>query len=299
MNQGEINIYEIISIISRKKFKVISITSVFILLSLILAFSLPNKYSSYALLAPSDDDSSSDMLGQLGGFASLAGLNLDETANKTDEAIERIQSFEFFKTYILNEAMLVDLMAAKNWNPSNKQVIYNSYKYDASSGKWKRKSFIPFASISKKPSAQEAYKYYKNMLSITQNSKTGFTELSVTHFSPYVAKRWCDSIITEINKSMREEERIRVQKSIDFLKEEYKNSNYKELKVTASSLVEEQMKSLMFVEASESFVFKVIDSPIVSEFKSSPKRLIILIAGLILGLLTSSSVILFNHYRQN
>ena len=39
------------------------------------------------------------------------------------------------------------------------------------------------------------------------------------------------------------------------------------------------MKSLMYVEASESFIFKVIDSPIVSEFKSSPKRSLIMIAG--------------------
>ena len=299
MNQGEINIYEIISIINRKKFIIFSITSIFVILSLIYAFSTPNKYSSHALLAPSDDSNSSEMLGQLGGFANLAGLSLDESGDKTDEAIERIKSFEFFKEYILNESVLVDLMAAKGWNSSDKKVIYDSNKYDLKSGKWVRKSFIPFTSIPNKPSTQEAYKYFKNMLFVSQNSSTGFTELSVTHFSPHVAQRWCENIIININKSMREEERLRVQNSIDFLNEQYKNSNYKELKVAASSLVEEQMKSLMFVEASESFVFKVIDSPIVSEFKSSPKRLIILIAGFIFGLLTSSSVILFNHYKQN
>ena len=97
---------------------------------------------------------------------------------------------------------------------------------------------------------------------------------------------------------MREDERLRVQKSIDFLNDQYLDANYKEIKVAASSLIEEQMKSLMYVEASESFIFKVIDSPIVSEFKSSPKRSLIMIAGLIMGLITSFTIILYNHYRE-
>ena len=298
MNDKEIDIYEIISILYRKKNSILAISFLFVVISVFFAFSLPNKYSSFALLAPSADQNTNKMLGQMGGLASLAGISLDENSSKTEEAIERIQSYEFFEKFIFSEGMLVNLMASKSWDPNSKQVIYDSKKYNVNKREWVRKSPIPFTTISKKPSLQEAYKSYLKMLYISQDSKTGFTELSVTHYSPYVAQRWCRKVISEINRSMREDERLRVQKSIDFLNDQYLDANYKEIKVAASSLIEEQMKSLMYVEASESFIFKVIDSPIVSEFKSSPKRSLIMIAGLIMGLITSFTIILYNHYKE-
>tara|TARA_B100000989_G_scaffold138515_1_gene102989 strand:+ start:3457 stop:4356 length:900 start_codon:yes stop_codon:yes gene_type:complete len=298
MNDNEIDIYEIISVLYRKKISILAISLLFIIISLVIAFSVPNKYSSVALLAPSGDQNTNKMLGQMGGLASLASFTLDENSSKTEEAIERIQSFEFFEQFIFSEGMLLNLMASKGWDSNSKQVVYDSKKYDFSNRQWVRKSPIPFTAISKKPSLQEAYNSYLKMLYIAKDSRTGFTEISATHYSPYVAQRWCSKIISEINRSMREDERLRVQRSIDFLNDQYLDANYKEIKIAASSLIEEQMKSLMYVEASESFVFKVIDSPIVSEFKSSPKRSLILIAGFIMGLITSFIIILYSHYRN-
>ena len=53
------------------------------------------------------------------------------------------------------------------------------------------------------------------MLYISQDSKTGFTELSVTHYSPYVAQRWW-KVISEINRSMREDERLEFKNQLTF-----------------------------------------------------------------------------------
>ena len=123
MNDKEIDIYEIISILYRKKISILAISFLFVVISVFFAFSLPNKYSSFALLAPSGDQNTNKMLGQMGGLASLAGISLDENSSKTEEAIERIQSYEFFEKFIFSEGMLVNLMASKSWDPNSKQVI--------------------------------------------------------------------------------------------------------------------------------------------------------------------------------
>ena len=81
----ELDIIELISVILAGKTKIISITIAFAIFSAIYALSIPNQYKAVALLAPaqSDNSSLSGALDQLGGLASLAGVNLDN--NSTNE----------------------------------------------------------------------------------------------------------------------------------------------------------------------------------------------------------------------
>ena len=97
--------------------------------------------------------------------------------------------------------MLVNLMASKSWDPNSKQVIYDSKNTMLIKENGSENLYSFYYNL-KKPSLQEAYKSYLKMLYISQDSKTGFTELSVTHYSPYVAQRWCRKVISEINRSM-------------------------------------------------------------------------------------------------
>ena len=56
-----------------------------------------------------------------------------------------------------------------------------------------------------------------------------------------------------------------------------------------------EMKKLMMIEASDNYVFKVLDSPIVPERKFEPRRLVIVILGMILGFLLSIIISLTQH----
>ncbi|HAS23515.1 MAG TPA: LPS O-antigen length regulator, partial [Idiomarina loihiensis] len=75
----------------------------------------PNIYKSEATLAPTEEASGgglSQMAGQLGGLASLAGVNLGgKNADKTTIALEILKSRAFIKSFVEKYDILPELMA--------------------------------------------------------------------------------------------------------------------------------------------------------------------------------------------
>jgi|TARA_B110000908_G_scaffold8787_1_gene10852 LPS O-antigen subunit length determinant protein (WzzB/FepE family) len=296
----EINFGEILSILLNKKFFILALVLLSTSMSILYSFNLANIYTSSVLLAPADDNSKSSMLGQMSGLAGLAGVSLaDGSGDKSTEAIERVQTYEFFSNHFLPNILLEDLMAVSHWDPNKNSVIYDEDMFKSSEKKWIRKSYIPFIQISKTPSTQEAFNRYKNLLTIEQNKKTSFVKISINHESAHIAKEWTRLIVSSINKSMRDENRDKTTKSLEFLNNQYSQTNYKEIKQSIASLQEEQMKSLMLIEASKFYVFKVLDYPIAPEKKSSPKRSIFILFGIIAGLIIASFISIIQFYGFN
>ena len=110
------------------------------IISVIYALSLPNIYTSTALLVPSNEDESlSSRLDQYSSIASLTGMNIpNQSVPKSKEAIARIQSFEFFSNHFLPHIKLEDLLAYKEWIPQSNESVYDKEAFDQESGKWIR-----------------------------------------------------------------------------------------------------------------------------------------------------------------
>ena len=74
----EIDLRELFMVLWAGKIKMVAITAVFAVASVIYALSVPNQYKATALLAPAQSDGGglSGVLGQLGGLASLAGVSI-------------------------------------------------------------------------------------------------------------------------------------------------------------------------------------------------------------------------------
>ncbi|MFL2726065.1 MAG: LPS O-antigen length regulator, partial [Gammaproteobacteria bacterium] len=167
--------------------------------------------------------------------------------------------------------------------------------FNQKESKWVRKVSHPKKII---PSDQEAYEKYIDIMRITENKQTSFVTLSIDHESPIMAKNWVEIIIKNINQSMREEEEKKAQSSINFLNESAKLTNIQSLKDAISSLLESQMQILMLAASNDDYIFKIIDSPIAPEEKSSPRRALICIIGTLLGVALSLFITFFQYYRE-
>lgn len=287
----EINVRDLIKVLWDKKFFISSVTSLFAIIAIIYSLSLSNVYESQTILAPANDsDSSMGMLQQYSPMASLAGISLgsDTAKDKSLEAIARINSFDFFSEFILPEISLQDLMALKKWNSSSNTVEYDNNIFNSNKNIW----------IESIPSAQEAFARYKKIMSISQDRKTQFVNITITHKSPYIAQEWVSIIVRNINMSMRDNEKNKVKKSIDFLNNQAMAVKYEEVRQSITALQQEQIKSLMLIEASQEYIFKSISSPIAPEFKSGPPRSAIIIVITLLGLVLSLIIVLINHFNN-
>src|SRR6056300_302447 len=76
----EIDLLELWNILWKGKWLIIAITAVFAVGTVVYALSLPDIYRTDVLLSPAEDDGSPggglSGLGQLGGLASLAGVDI-------------------------------------------------------------------------------------------------------------------------------------------------------------------------------------------------------------------------------
>ncbi len=293
----EINLRELIRVLLEGKWIIVFFTAFVSTVAVIYSLLLPNIYESKALLVPAD--SSNNLTRSLGNYSDLAGLagipipsiNAEENSVK---ALEKISSLSFFESNILNNIFLPDLMAMKSWSPETNTIIYDENIYDTINNTWVRSYSYPKKQI---PSAQESFEVFKTKhLSLTEDKTSGFITLAIKHQSPFVAKKWVDLVINEVNSFYRQKDKSESEKAISYLNRQISIIGLSEIKQAIAQLLSEEIKKLTLIEANEYYVFDFIDPPAVMEKKSEPKRALICIISAILGGLLSIFLVLIKHY---
>lgn len=297
-----VSLLTLLSEIWAAKFLIIAITFVFAVSSVYYALSLPNVYKSSVLLSPVSSENGGSLGGlanQFGGLASLAGISLNSSSgDKTNLAIQVIKSRKFIQDFIEKHDLLVPLMATKDWDMLNDQLVYNESLYDINTNTWVREAIPPRES---KPSPWEAYKKFMERLIIAQNSETGMVTIELFHFSPIIAQQWLTLLVEEINLHIKQQEYKEAQDSIEYLREQLEKTNVASMQSIFYQLIEEQSKNMMLIEIRDEFVLKTIDPAVVPEEKAKPKRaLLVILLTMLGGILATLFVIgrvYFRHQR--
>ena len=286
-----IDLFDLIKSVFKDKILILVTTLITFILFLLISLTLDNKYQSTAIVAPAVETTNpSQSFQALSSIAGYTGLDISSDSNITIEAIERIQSLDFFSDHFLPYINLQDLVASNNWDPLSGKLEYDSSIFNEEKGLWVREVDYP---KTVKPSDQEAFKFYEDILSITYDNDTHFVELSIIFISPDIAKEWLDLIIKNINESLREIDRRTALNAISFLESQSKTTNLTELNEAISTLLEDQLKTLMLTSARKDYVFKIISSPVSPEMKSSPNRVLICIIGIFLGFMLGLFISIF------
>ena len=287
-----ISISDLINLLLQKKITILFVTFFSAMISVGTSLYLPNVYTSQSIIAPTViDNSISNSLGGYSSIAGLVGINIpNKSQNKSDEAIERIKSYDFFVEEFIPNIKFQDLVAYKRWDSASNEIIYKEKIYK--NNKWVISKKLGIPSI---PSEQEAFKVYKKLLNIVEDPQSTFVTIEISHVSPYIAKEWLELIINNINNYMREIDKEIAKNSVDFLQATAKETSISQIKTVISKLIENHVQTLTLVESNEYYIFRPISSPIVPEEKSGPLRALICIFGTMLGFLLSIFSIFFLH----
>ena len=181
---------------------------------------------------------------------------------------------------------LPDLVALKSWDAKTNTLNYHEDLYDITNKKW----------IGASPSDQSAFDLFRGYFSVSQDVKTGFVTVIVKHQSPYIAKAWLDDIISNINQTLRQDQKKRATLSIEYLNKQVANNSYTEVNQVLSALIQQETEKLMLIEANTDYVFKAIDPPFVAELKSEPSRTLIVLIGVLIGGILGILTALVRHY---
>ena len=297
-SNGEIDIQEIFSILIQGKKIISSITLFFFAIGIIYSLVLPNLYKSVALLAPVDNNQSaiSAAMGEYGGLAALAGITLPNSNKDSNsaKAVEMMSSLNFFDNNIMPKLFLPNLMAISSWSSETNKIFYDESIFDEKSNSWVRSFSHPKQLI---PSSQESFeKFKKKHFTITEDVSTGFITLSVKHQSPYIAKKWLEIVVEEINTFYRQKDKLKSEETIVYLNEQMLKTSLREIKEIIAELLQSQIQKLALIEANEDYVFEYIYPPAAMEEKSEPFRAVIITLFTFLGFALGATFILIRHY---
>lgn len=296
----EIDFRELWVVVWRGKWIITLLVSLFVVGSAVYALSLPNIYKSEALLVPAEENSGgglSALAGSFGGLASLAGVNVGSgQADKTTLAIEVLKSRKFITFFIKKYDLLVPVMAAKYWDRDKQSLVLDPKIYDASKNAWVRSAKPPRKS---EPSMQEAFSAFKRRLTVTQNKATGFVTVGLEFYSPSMARSWVDSLVKELNAEIKLRDVTEAKKSIRYLNNQLIKTAVADMKKVFYELIEEQSKIVMFAEVRDEYVFRTIDEAVTPELKAKPKRVLIVMLGILLGGMLGVSLVFLNHFVKN
>lgn len=271
---------DLFNILISARLFIVCVTLSITLIALLFIILLPNFYTSSALLkvSYSENNQSSSGLTAYSGLASLAGISLPTAQeDKGMVAIETIKSRSFLKKLITFDNVLINIVAAKSYDFEKDQIIYDEALYDINTNKW----------VNGEPTYLEAYEYYEEFMSISQNKATGFISLSYEHVSPKFSYEFISLIIKEINLLMKEKDIKESSDSLTFLEGLLEDTNNRNIKLQLNQIIENQLRTKMLSNIRDDYLLMPIDPPFIPEEKSSPRRSILSIMSLILGFILS------------
>ena len=294
----EIDLRELFAVLWAGKIKIIFITAIFAVASVIYALSVPNQYKATALLAPAQADGGglSGALGQLGGLASLAGVSLGGgKSGEAQIAQEIMKSWSYIEGFIADNNIAAEVYAAEGWSKGSNTLQIDGDVYDAELKKW----FVEDESGAiGPPSSWQLFEAFSQMLSVSEDKKSGLVSVSIEYYSPQIAKQWVDLYVQSVNRFMQQRQVDKVTRNINYLQEQIEKTSIAEMQEVFYTIIEEQTKNKMLAEASPDYVFVAVGPSMVPEQKSQPKRALIFILGALLGGMLSVLLVLIMHYAR-
>ena len=263
--EDDIDFGEIFDTLLSKKTLIVKIVSLFAISSIVISLLLPNKYTASVTLASGESQGASlsaSMGSQLGGLASLAGIDLGTSGGDSDAAIEIMQSWFFVEQFIEENEL--------------EEKLSDNGLFGGSG----------------RPTSYQLYEKFIEKVSLSQDKKTGFITLTLEDRSPTLAKELLELYVGSINEFMRLRKLEQVSKNMEYLQREISKTSIAEMKEIFFEIIKDQTKNQMLAEATKEYVFITINNSMVPEKKSSPKRAIIVIISTFLGFIFSIYYIL-------
>ncbi|MGB7905199.1 MAG: Wzz/FepE/Etk N-terminal domain-containing protein [Steroidobacteraceae bacterium] len=222
----------------RRRGWVIAGTLLAIALAVAYLFLAPRLYRAEAIVLPRESNGGAAGLmaqvGQLGGLASTLGINLAQGSKEEPLAVLRSKGFS---RRFLETRKLVQLVDESRWPR-------------------------PFRSIDESAAAEIDFAvehFMRNILSVSQDKKTGLVYVAVEWTDPDVAAEWANLIVLQLNEEMRHRSLEEADQNISYLRQQVEHTESVVLKQSAAKLLENELNKKMLAAGSVEFAFRVVD----------------------------------------
>jgi len=273
----EIDLLELLRAVFQYKWMFSGIVVFTTVLSIAVSFFITPVYRAEVLIVPAKYEGAGGLgglPGQLGGLTALVGVDLG--GGKGGGIVEYIETLKSraFTVRFIEEQDLLPILFAEKWSAEEEQWMVDSPE-DV-------------------PTLQDAFRIFKGLREIDHDKISGLITLSIDWTDRELAAHWANTLVARVNESLRQRAIVDAQNSLDYLKIELEKTNVVGLQQAIYRLIEKEINEIMLANVRDEYAFRIIDPAAVleEEDRISPKRKIIAVIGLLLGILIGCSAVL-------
>lgn len=262
---SEISFYQLIhTIASHWRLLVICIVGGLSTSVLVAIFSVPVYESKVVFtdVSNSRPSQSSGLLGQLGGIASLAGIDMGALDTSIGEAQGVLRSRNLLGQFISRND-LIPVIFPEDWNDNGQ-----TWKVD----------------LGDRPTLWEATrKFEEEIRQVQSDPSTGLITLVVQWTDPKLAAEWANGLVSLANEIVRTRVVASAERNIGFLEAQLEKTNVVEMQAVLYDLIATETQTLMLANARPQYAFVVVDPAVPAEVPERPRELLIIFLGTALG----------------
>ena len=259
---------DLVSVAWKGKYLVLIITTIFSIVTVFYSLSIEDFYDAQASFVEAEANNSANLNQGLTGLAGFAGFNLETDTSKAAVASNILVSKRFLSTFVVNREALYFLTGIKKEELASMEES-NRNRVILQGAGMLRDSFN-FNRLPLKP-------VYR---------------LRVRATNPELAMNWANWLIEDLNESMRQNDVLEAEKSIEFLERKAMTTSVSDLKALFFSMIESHAKTVMLSEIRKEYVFKTIDPAVLPFVKSGPLRVKMVAWAVVIGIGTGIVILL-------
>lgn len=188
---------------------------------------------------------------ELGGIASLAGVDVSDATGIGREATAVLNSYHLVEEFVKRNDLIPVLMR----NAKKPPTLWLATK-----------------------------KFKEGVVLVHKDIRKGVTTVDVEWTDPVTAARWANGFVTLANELIRQRAIEEASRNIAYLNEQLARTTDVELRKVMYNLIENQTKTLMLANGRTEYAFTVVDAAVPPELKNRPHRTLMVLVGLAVGL---------------
>lgn len=250
------------------------LASVMLFTAIFVAIALTSKpvYRAAAIVIPTSLERGNlsrtltGALSQIGGLASLAGINIGNADTTTEEALAVLESRQFTERFIV-DLNLMPVLFERAWDEKN--------------GRWRTDD------EEQQPTLAKGAAYFSSdILTITRDRQRGLITVQIDWFDREAAARWANELVARLNAEMRARAIEKTEASLQFLENEFAATGLVGTREAISRLIESQISERMLANVTHEFAFRVVDAALPPDKDNPirPNKLLLFLAGPLVGL---------------
>ena len=207
------------------------------------AFLIAPVYRATVVAVPASADRSvsgslGSAFGQLGGLASLAGINLGSGTTGVEESLAVLRSRQFTERFI-DELHLLPVLYSRRWS---------------------RPEGGRKAGTSDSPTLAQAFKKFdEEIRSVRFDKKSGLVFIQIDWRDPAVAAQWANELVRRLNSEMRTRAITATSASVGYLQKALTETAEVEAKAAIGRLLEAQVNQRMYANVTREYALRVVD----------------------------------------